>query len=119
MASLTNLAEDIHAVCRLLVQAKHPVALTGAGMSAESSIPTFRPAQDGLWSRYRPEELATLQAWRRDPALVWGWYLWRMARVRDAAPNSGHRSLAAWAAAGGRGHADHHAECGRPARARR
>ncbi|WBX94764.1 NAD-dependent deacylase [Pseudoxanthomonas mexicana] len=71
--------------------------LTGAGMSAESGIPTFRGTHDSLWSRFDPMRLATAEAWREDPALVWGWYRWRMQLVRDAQPNAGHRALAALA----------------------
>lgn len=67
--------------------------LTGAGMSAESGIPTFRGTHDSLWSRFDPMRLATAEAWREDPALVWGWYRWRMQLVRDAQPNAGHRAL--------------------------
>jgi NAD-dependent deacetylase len=54
-----------------LRHAQRVVALTGAGVSAESGIPTFRDAQNGLWARFRPEELATPEAFRRDPQLVW------------------------------------------------
>lgn len=68
--------------------------LTGAGMSAESGIPTFRGTHDSLWSRFDPMRLATAEAWREDPALVWGWYRWRMQLVRHAQPNAGHRALA-------------------------
>lgn len=68
--------------------------LTGAGLSAESGIPTFRGTHDSLWSRFDPMRLATAAAWREDPALVWGWYRWRMQRVRDAQPNAGHHALA-------------------------
>jgi NAD-dependent deacetylase len=68
--------------------------LTGAGMSAESGIPTFRQAQTGLWAQYSPAILASPEGWRRDPGVVWGWYLWRMAGVRAAQPNAGHRALA-------------------------
>ncbi|CAN4277406.1 NAD-dependent deacylase [Pseudoxanthomonas sp. LjRoot125] len=71
--------------------------LTGAGMSAESGIPTFRGTHDSLWSRFDPMHLATADAWREDPALVWGWYRWRMQRVRDAQPNAGHLALASLA----------------------
>ena len=70
------------------------VVLTGAGMSAESGIPTFRQTPKGLWAQYSPEKLATPEAWLADPALVWGWYLWRMALVRAAQPNAGHMALA-------------------------
>ena len=52
-------------------------ALTGAGISAESGVPTFREAQTGLWSRYDPAQLATPEAFHRDPQLVWEWYTWR------------------------------------------
>jgi len=74
--------------------ARRVVALTGAGISAESGIPTFRDAQTGLWARFRPEELATAAAFRRDPKLVWDWYEWRRGLVAQAAPNAGHRALA-------------------------
>lgn len=72
----------------------HVCVLTGAGMSAESGIPTFRGTHDSLWSRFDPMRLATAEAWRDDPALVWGWYRWRMHLVREAEPNAGHRALA-------------------------
>ena len=78
----------------MLLQAQHPIAFTGAGMSAESGIPTFRNGADGLWKVYPVEQLATPSGYPRDKALVWGWYVWRMALVKSAAPNSGHRSLA-------------------------
>jgi NAD-dependent deacetylase len=68
--------------------------LTGAGISAESGIPTFRHAQTGLWARFRPEELATPEAFARDPRLVWDWYEWRRELVAGAQPNAGHRALA-------------------------
>src|SRR5690606_10347313 len=81
---------------------KRIVFLTGAGMSAESGIPTFRDALTGLWARYDAEQLATPEAFRRDPALCWGWYRWRAAMVQRARPNAGHLGIAefAW-----RGHA--------------
>lgn len=69
------------------------VALTGAGISADSGIPTFR-GKDGLWNKYRPEELATPQAFAKNPKLVWEWYAWRMRKVFDAEPNPAHRALA-------------------------
>jgi NAD-dependent deacetylase len=69
--------------------------LTGAGISAESGIPTFRDALTGLWARFRPEDLATAEAFRRDPATVWAWYAWRRELVESVAPNAGHRALAA------------------------
>lgn len=66
--------------------------LTGAGISAESGVPTFR-GQGGLWKSHRPEELATPQAFRRNPALVWEWYLWRRSIIAKAEPNAGHIAL--------------------------
>ncbi|MBK7541270.1 MAG: NAD-dependent deacylase [Candidatus Competibacteraceae bacterium] len=73
--------------------ARRVAVLTGAGISAESGVPTFREAQTGLWAQYNPEELATPDAFRRNPKLVWEWYAWRQARVRQAEPNAGHRAL--------------------------
>jgi NAD-dependent deacetylase len=72
------------------------LVLTGAGMSAESGIPTFREAQTGLWAQFRPEDLATPEAFARDPATVWRWYAWRRERVREALPHAGHLALARW-----------------------
>lgn len=74
--------------------------LTGAGMSAESGVPTFRDALTGLWSHFDPERLATPQAFRADPGLVWGWYRWRAAQARRVAPHAGHRAIAALEARG-------------------
>lgn len=68
-------------------------ALTGAGISAESGIPTFRGA-GGLWREYRAEDLATPEAFARDPKLVWEWYDWRRGMIAGAQPNAGHRALA-------------------------
>jgi NAD-dependent deacetylase len=70
------------------------VALTGAGISAESGIPTFRGA-GGLWKQYRAEELATPAAFARDPKLVWEWYNWRRGVIAKASPNPGHAAVAA------------------------
>ncbi len=67
--------------------------LTGAGISAESGIPTFRDAQDGLWANYRPEDLASLDAFQRNPKLLWEWYNWRREMVMQAAPNAAHHAL--------------------------
>lgn len=76
-------------------RAERVVALTGAGVSAESGVPTFREAQTGLWARYRPEDLATPEAFARNPRMVWQWYAWRRELVRHAEPNAGHLALAA------------------------
>lgn len=69
--------------------------LTGAGMSAESGVATFRDAH-GLWSKFNPEELATPEAFRRDPVKVWEWYRARRAQLRAVEPHEGHRVLARW-----------------------
>src|SRR5690606_4367217 len=74
--------------------AHHIAVLTGAGVSAESGVPTFRDAQTGLWAKYSPEELATPQAFERNPRLVWEWYAWRRELVGQAKPNPGHLALA-------------------------
>lgn len=83
---------------RSLRAARRIAALTGAGISAESGVPTFRDAQTGLWAQYRPEDLATPAAFRRDPKLVWEWYAWRRELVGGAQPNAGHTALAQLAA---------------------
>ena len=77
-----------------LRDARHVCVLTGAGVSAESGVPTFRDAQEGLWSKYRPEELATPDAFLADPVLIWRWYRWRRDQVAAAEPNPGHHALA-------------------------
>lgn len=78
-----------------LRNSRHTVVLTGAGVSVESGVPTFRDPQTGLWSRYGPEDLATAEAFERDPALVWQWYQWRREQIEMARPNAGHLALAA------------------------
>lgn len=91
-------ADTAAQVAQWLAQARHVCVVTGAGMSAESGIPTFRGTDDSLWSRFDPQQLATAEAWRADSELVWGWYRWRMAGVQRAQPNAGHCALAALAA---------------------
>ncbi len=71
--------------------------MTGSGISAESGVPTFRDAQHGLWARFRPEELATPEAFAADPQLVWRWYAWRRELIDRSEPNSGHLAIAALA----------------------
>ena len=79
----------------LLRTSQRPVVLTGAGVSKESGVPTFRDASGGLWSKYDATELATPQAYRRDPDLVWRFYQYRRQIVSLAKPNPGHYALAA------------------------
>jgi len=76
-----------------LRSATRVVTLTGAGASEESGIPTFRDPQTGLWAKYDPMVLATADAFKRDPKLVWDWYEWRRAARRDTQPNAGHYAL--------------------------
>lgn len=82
-----RLVEDLRA-------ARSVAALTGSGISAESGVPTFRDAQTGLWARYDPQQLATPEAFMRDPDLVWRWYEWRRKLIGEAGPNPGHHALA-------------------------
>ncbi len=77
-----------------LRDARHVCVLTGAGVSAESGVPTFRDAQEGLWAKYRAEDLATPEAFRANPSLVWRWYRWRRELIAGAEPNPGHAALA-------------------------
>jgi NAD-dependent deacetylase len=80
---------------QIAANAKRVTVLTGAGVSAESGVPTFRDAQTGLWSNFKPEELATPRAFERNPRLVWEWYAWRRKLVSEAKPNPAHVTLAA------------------------
>lgn len=86
-----------HHVVETLRAARHVVVFTGAGISAESGIPTYRDALTGLWENFDFAELATPDAFRRDPALVWGWYEWRRMNVMRAEPNPAHQAIAAMA----------------------
>jgi NAD-dependent deacetylase len=83
------------ALVEALRHAQHVVVLTGAGISAESGVPTFREAQTGLWAQFKPEELATGEAFERDPRRVWEWYAWRRQLITSATPNAAHHALAA------------------------
>lgn len=76
--------------------AHHIAVLTGAGMSAESGVPTFRDAQTGLWAQFKPEDLATEDAFRAHPRRVWDWYQFRRDMIAQVAPNAGHLALAAF-----------------------
>ncbi len=80
----------------LLASADTVSVLSGAGVSAESGVPTFR-GEDGLWKSYQPEQLATPHAFRRDSRLVWEWYDWRRGKIRECRPNPGHEALARFA----------------------
>lgn len=80
---------------QIFASASHVAVLTGAGISAESGIPTFRDAQTGMWAKFDPSRLASPEGFRADPALVWRWYASRRARLSEVEPNAGHRALAA------------------------
>ena len=95
MALSCDIPDALHGALR---DARHVCVLTGAGVSAESGVPTFRDAQEGLWAKDRPEDLATPDAFLRDPVLIWRWYRWRRELVANAEPNPGHRALARLAA---------------------
>lgn len=82
----SELIVEVQHTANLLVSKQRICILTGAGISAESGIPTFRDKQTGLWSQYRAEDLATCAAFARDPQLVWSWYQWRRQLVSDKTP---------------------------------
>lgn len=85
---------SIKLIAKRLQKTKHVVVFTGAGVSAESGIPTFRDALTGLWERFDPVQLATAKAFRVDPSLCWGWYEWRRKKVLQAQPNEAHLAIA-------------------------
>ena len=87
-------AADLEAARAWVHAAQNIFVLTGAGISAESGVPTFRDALTGLWARFDPEELATEEAYRRQPALAWQWYQHRRELVAAAKPNPAHYALA-------------------------
>lgn len=84
---------NIQKAKEIIADSNHLVVLTGAGISAESGVPTFRDALTGLWSNFDPQELATASAFIRDPELVWGWYEWRRKMLLEVAPNPAHIAL--------------------------
>ena len=89
-----SLEDNICRAAELIGRSQHLTVLTGAGVSKESGVPTFRDALDGLWARYDPAQLATASAFRRSPKLVWDFYEYRRALMRTARPNAGHLALA-------------------------
>jgi NAD-dependent deacetylase len=87
------LRESIQKARELLAAARSIAVLTGVGVSAESGVPTFRGA-GGMWRQFRPEDLATPEAFARDPKLCWEWYDWRRGLIAGVQPNAGHAALA-------------------------
>jgi NAD-dependent deacetylase len=92
--SKTNSIDIPEFLINTLKNAGAVTILTGAGISAESGIPTFRQAQTGLWSKYDPKDLATPEAFRTNPKLVWEWYRWRRELIYKSYPNQAHKALA-------------------------
>ncbi len=90
----------IQRAAEVLMTSKRVVFFTGAGISADSGIPTFRDKLTGLWEKHDPQRLETADAFRENPALVWGWYLWRRRQVNQAEPNLAHLSITQLAKAG-------------------
>lgn len=86
--------KEIEQAASLIKRAKTIAILTGAGVSKESGVPTFRDAMEGLWAQYDPQQLATPQAFAANPKLVWEWYAWRRKMVSRSKPNPGHIALA-------------------------
>jgi NAD-dependent deacetylase len=84
---------DISRAADWLAAAQRVVVSTGAGMSRESGIPTFRDAMEGLWAQFDPQELATERGFRKNPRRVWGWYAWRRRKVMEAVPHAGYGAL--------------------------
>ena len=82
--------EGLARAVEALAGARRVVVSTGAGMSKESGIPTFRDAMEGLWAEFDPQELATEEGFRANPRRVWSWYAWRRRRVAEAEPHAGH-----------------------------
>jgi NAD-dependent deacetylase len=82
----------LESVVKLVKNCRSCVVLTGAGISAESGVPTFR-GKEGLWGKFRAEELATMEAFMANPEIVWEWYGWRRKILSEVQPNDGHRAL--------------------------
>lgn len=93
MQVLTEINDD---VAEIAAGAQRVAVLTGAGISAESNVPTFREVQTGLWERFSAQDLATPEAFEANPALVWTWYRWRQSLIQQVEPNPGHTALAQW-----------------------
>lgn len=91
---MTTSEQAIREIATWIRDARSIVVLTGAGVSAESGLSTFRDPEEGLWSKYDPMELATIDAFNANPELVTRWYHWRFTRAIDVEPNPGHHALA-------------------------
>lgn len=87
--------ETLSQIAQIVSGSEYLIALTGAGISKESNVPTFR-GEDGLWMSYNAMELATPSAFSRNPKLVWEWYSWRQGLIAECTPNPAHSTLAKW-----------------------
>lgn len=94
-AIILRVEQRLHELAARIRDARRVTVMTGAGVSAASGVPTFR-GPGGLWRTYRPEDLATPDAFERDPALAWEWYAWRRHKVASCEPNAAHTVLAHW-----------------------
>jgi len=92
---ISGVEQQVRALASRLRIARAVTVMTGAGVSAASGVPTFR-GPEGLWRTFRPEDLATPDAFARDPALVWEWYSWRRSKVASCRPNAAHEVIARW-----------------------
>ncbi|HIW91817.1 MAG TPA: NAD-dependent deacylase [Candidatus Corynebacterium avicola] len=90
---MSELPQDLATAVR---DARRVEVFTGAGISADSGLDTFRDATTGLWSHVDPQAMASIDSWARDPEPMWAWYLWRAAKARTADPNPGHTAIADW-----------------------
>jgi NAD-dependent deacetylase len=86
---------SLQTVADIISKSEYLIALTGAGISKESNVPTFR-GKDGLWKQYNAMDLATPSAFARDPQLVWEWYVWRQGLIAECSPNPAHMTLVKW-----------------------
>lgn len=93
VTTLRPLSAKLEAAKIALRRARRVAVLTGAGISHDSGLATFRAPQTGLWAQYKPEDLANANAFAHHPALIWAWYMWRLDSCRKALPNAGHRAL--------------------------
>ena len=84
---------DFEYAAQALLNAREIVAFTGAGISAESGIPTYRDPLTGIWAQHDPQALETARAFRENPPLIWGWYLWRRHQIASVKPNAAHLAL--------------------------
>lgn len=87
------MTDPLAALVKAIRESQRVVVLTGAGISAESGLATFRDPQEGLWAKYQPQDLASPDAFAQNPELVWQWYQWRRQRIREVEPNAGHDAL--------------------------